>query len=77
MIKRRPVARGLFSAAVALALGFGAAQAVAAPGPPSGAAEARRCDPARCDASCKKNLPGSTGVCVGGTAGRCDCLLGP
>ena len=71
----RGIQRWTLAAAVAASLGFGAAQAMAAPSAP--AAGARHCDPARCDANCKKSLPGSTGVCVGGTRGFCDCLLGP
>ncbi|HEX8691529.1 MAG TPA: hypothetical protein VF746_03745 [Longimicrobium sp.] len=70
---RQRAQRWAFGAAVAAALGFGATQAAAAPGT-SGAAAAR-CDPERCNEQCQRNIPGSTGVCVGGRF--CDCLLGP
>jgi hypothetical protein len=68
MMKIAP--RWMLSAIVAASLGFGATQVVAAP---AEAAEARACDPVRCDQKCKDAIPGSRGVCVGGRF--CDCLL--
>jgi len=62
--------RWTLAALVAASLGFGATQVVAAP---AEAAEARACDPVRCDQKCKAAIPGSRGVCVGGRF--CDCLL--
>lgn len=73
--RMRTVPRWTLAAAVAASLGFGASRVVAAPAAPR--VSARHCDAARCDAACKRNIPGSTGVCVGGTSGHCDCLLGP
>jgi hypothetical protein len=67
--------RWALAAIVAASLGFGAAQAAAAPALVRPAA--RHCDATKCDETCKRNIPGSTGVCVGGTSGHCDCLLGP
>ena len=68
----QPMQRWTLAALVAASLGFGARQALAAP---AEAGAAPRCDPVRCDEQCKRNIPGSTGVCVGGRF--CDCLLGP
>jgi hypothetical protein len=68
MIRR--VRQWSLAALVAASLGFGATQVVAAP---AEAAEARACDPVRCDQKCKDAIPGSRGVCVGGRF--CDCLL--
>ncbi len=62
------VRRAVFGVATAAALGFGATQALAAPGP--AAQEARVCDEALCDRICdltNRGLGGfcsSTGVCV-------------
>jgi hypothetical protein len=64
----KTVRRGMFGAATAAALGFGGAQAFAAPAPAAGGAKV--CDEALCDRICdltNRGLGGfcsSTGVCV-------------
>jgi hypothetical protein len=62
-------ARGwLFGAGLAAALGFGGAQAVAAPAP----AAARACNPAGCNQSCQAQ-GGISGRCT--DAGLCACFF--
>lgn len=53
--------RGVLMAAVAAAMGFGAAQAFAAPGPDAGTAAA--CQPDVCTERCARE--GLTGICSG------------
>ena len=66
---RRWTQRGLFALATAAALGFGGAQAFAAPGP---AAAARACTNAQCDADCKRwGYDG--GICAGSWG--CACWI--
>jgi hypothetical protein len=65
-------ARGwLFGAGLAAALGFGGAQAVAAPGPMQDDA-ARKCNPTSCNASCQAQ-GGISGRCT--DAGLCACFF--
>ncbi|HEX6368234.1 MAG TPA: hypothetical protein VF006_04845 [Longimicrobium sp.] len=65
---RRRTRRGLFAAATAAMLGFGAAQAFAAPAP----AAARACTNAQCDADCKRwGYDG--GICAGSWG--CACWI--
>lgn len=62
------VVRGLASLGVAAALGFGAAQAFAAPG--AAAERAARCTDGTCNSRCV-NLGYAGGRCVGAT---CTCF---
>jgi hypothetical protein len=65
-------ARGwLLGAATAAALGFGGAQAVAAPGP-VGEDQARACNPTGCNAHCQAQ-GGISGRCT--DAGLCACFF--
>lgn len=65
-------ARGwLFGLGMAAALGFGGAQAVAAPAPAAGD-EARACNPTGCNASCQAQ-GGISGRCT--DAGLCACFF--
>ncbi|HEU0298329.1 MAG TPA: hypothetical protein VFR37_02720 [Longimicrobium sp.] len=57
---KRSVTRGLFAAAFVAAMGFGAAQAVAAP---SAAGSVRGCTPESCQKKCA--MQGLTGFCAG------------
>ena len=61
--------RTVFNSAAALALGFGAMQALATPASAS-AANARICDPAWCDAQCVAN-GASGGFCI--SRFICEC----
>lgn len=61
--------KGLFTLAMALSLGFGASQALAAPA--DGAAAARLCDELKCRRSCLA-LGYQYGACSAG-AEVCDC----
>lgn len=61
--------RTIFNGAAALALGFGAMQALATPVSAS-AANARICDPIWCDEQCLAN-GASGGFCV--SRFRCEC----
>jgi hypothetical protein len=69
----RTVTRGmrgwLLGAAMAAALGFGGAQAMAAP---ADDAQARACNPTGCNASCQAQ-GGISGRCT--DAGLCACLF--
>lgn len=63
--------RTVFNSAAALALGFGAMQALATPASAStSAANARICDPNWCDEQCVAN-GASGGFCV--SRFRCEC----
>ena len=59
----------LFGVGLAAALGFGGAQAVAAPAP---GGEARACNPTGCNASCQAQ-GGISGRCT--DAGLCACFF--
>jgi hypothetical protein len=66
---RRWTQRGLFALATVAALGFGGAQAFAAPRP---AAAMRACTNAQCDADCKRwGYDG--GICAGSWG--CACWI--
>lgn len=70
---RETAIRLLLCAAVTLALGFGARQALASPGPsPSGAGPA--CDEQKCDYRCITQMGANYGFCLNGT---CVCRSGP
>lgn len=69
---RRGLRRWLSGAAMGAALGFGGAQAVAAPAPPDARGEARACNPTGCDRSCRAQGAFS-GRCT--DAGLCACLF--
>ncbi|HEX8273897.1 MAG TPA: hypothetical protein VF615_14760 [Longimicrobiaceae bacterium] len=62
--------KGLFTLAMALSLGFGASQALAAP--PGGASAARLCEPLQCWRSCLA-LGYQYGACSAGAPEVCDC----
>jgi hypothetical protein len=63
---KRSITRGFFAAGVAAALGFGAAQAAAAPS----AASVRGCTPESCQTRCQTQY-GVDGFCTGR---GCWCL---
>ena len=63
--------RWVFAAGVLGTLGFGAAQAVAAPAAPGARDQARACNPEGCDRSCRAQ-GGFSGRCT--DAGLCACL---
>lgn len=68
-VKTRGVRGWLLGAATAAALGFGGAQAVAAPSADAGA---RACNPRGCNAGCQAQ-GGISGRCT--DAGQCICLF--
>ena len=70
-VTRRTIRGGLFAAGVAAALGFGGAQAAAAPRSDT-LDEARACNPTGCDRSCRAR-GGISGRCT--DAGLCACLF--
>lgn len=63
------VRRGVFGAAAAASLGFGATQALAAPAPATGGEKV--CDEAVCDRVCDLANRGLGGFCS--SAGLCVC----
>ena len=65
-------ARRAFAGAVAAALSFGAAQAMAAPAP-ARESEARVCDPRVCDRVCRA-IGAFGGFCT--SSGSCVCYIG-
>jgi hypothetical protein len=70
MIRTKVLRTGLFATMTAAALGFGGAQAFAAP---AGVSDARACAPApfnNCPEYCQ-SIGYDTGTCVGG--GYCKC----
>jgi hypothetical protein len=67
----KTVNRWVFGAGTVAALGFGAAQAMASPGP---AASAAVCNPQVCNRICQ-SIPGSIGgFCT--SDGSCQCYIG-
>ena len=62
----------LFGAGLAVALGFGGVQAVAAPAPAAARDEMRACNPTGCDRSCRAQ-GGISGRCT--DAGLCACFF--
>ncbi|HEU4883898.1 MAG TPA: hypothetical protein VFT45_16685 [Longimicrobium sp.] len=62
--------RGVFGAAVVMALGFGGSQALASPAPRVDAAP--KCDPRLCDRICRA-IGAFSGTCTEG--GGCACAL--
>lgn len=68
---KRPT-RWTLSLALAAALGFGAAQALAAPS--AADAGAQRCDPVRCNERCQKSGSNLIGRCLGDI---CQCYVTP
>jgi hypothetical protein len=71
-ITRHAARRWFFGAAMTAALGFGGAQAIAAPAP--AADGARVCNPEVCNRICQA-IPGSIGgFCTPG--GGCSCYIG-
>ena len=62
--------RGVFGAAVALSLAFGASQALASP--VSGVGAGPKCDPTLCDRICRA-IGAFSGQCING--GGCACAL--
>jgi hypothetical protein len=68
---RRGFRKWVFGAGMAAALGFGGAQAMAAPAPDA-RDEVRKCNPTGCNASCQAR-GGFSGRCT--DAGLCACLF--
>ena len=69
---RRGLRRRVFGVGMAAALGFGGAQAMAAPAPADARDEVRKCNPTGCDRSCRAQ-GGFSGRCT--DAGLCACLF--
>jgi hypothetical protein len=71
MTTTKTLRRWVFGAGMTAALGFGGAQALAAPAP---AADAGVCNPAVCNRICQ-SIPGSIGgFCA--PDGSCQCYIG-
>ncbi len=64
------IRRGVFGAAVAFSLAFGASQALASPSPPEEAAP--KCNPRLCDRLCRA-IGAFSGQCT--ESGGCACAL--
>jgi hypothetical protein len=71
MRRARPARRWVFGAGMAAALGFGGAQAMAAPAD-AARDEARACNPTGCNQSCRAQ-GGISGRCT--DAGLCACFF--
>lgn len=69
---RTTAIRMMLCAAVAAALGFGARQAIAAPGPDLGPGGA--CNEQTCDYWCVTQMGANYGFCL---SGNCVCRSGP
>jgi hypothetical protein len=69
---RRTIRGWMYAAGVAAALGFGGAQAAAAPAAGPSGDEARACNPTGCNQSCRAQ-GGISGRCT--DAGLCACFF--
>jgi uncharacterized membrane protein len=73
MMKRSMIGKAVFSAAVALALGFGAHEAVAAPGEQMQARRPYCSDQEDCQNTCELMYPGYTGFGYCSAGNTCYC----
>jgi hypothetical protein len=71
---RETAIRLLLSAAVTVALAFGARQAFASPGPGPGTGPGGACNEQTCDYWCITQMGANYGFCLNGT---CVCRSGP